>query len=441
MDILTECRSYDLVCLRIQSQFYFCKVCKHFFFCKVCSEKCVDALRLKRYSGRFSCLVADIYDSAYDFTCSQFFHKLACTVDRCFGIVRVKTFFEFTGCIGTKSDPLGRETDICSVEACCLKKYGVYIICDHGVFSTHDSGYADCFLAITDHQDLIVHLTFLSIQGYKFLACFCTAHNDLSAFDGIQIVCMHRLTIFFHNIVCDINEVVDRADSVGSQTSLHPFRRWSDLDVFDNSCSISRAKFRIFYGNFDIVRCFFVISCLFYYRRNEFFVKSGCCFSCDSKYAVAVYTVGCDLIFDDNIVKAECFDRALTYDCIFREDVDAVFRSFRVHFSCASKLLDRAHHTAGFYASEFAFFDLDAARSHFAIMTARNTSAVQNDRYFVSFFDIRSTCYDLNGLCSDVYLADDEFVCVRVSFYFVNLSDHDLVEICIQFFEAFHFCS
>ena len=74
-------------------------------------------------------------------------------------------------------------------------------------------------------------------------------------------------------------------------------------------------------------------------------------------------------------------------------------------------------------------------------MTAGNTTAVQNNRYFISFFDVRSTCYDLNSLCSDIHLTDDQFICIRMFFYFFNLSDHDLVQICIQFFEAFHFCS
>ena len=317
----------------------------------------------------------------------------------------------------------------------------MYIISDHGVFSTHDPGDADCFLSVTDHQNLIIHFTFLAIQCYKFFSGFCTTYNNFSSFDSIQIICVHWLTVFFHNIVCDINKVVDRADSVGSQTSLHPFRGWSDLDVFDNSCCVSRTKFRIFYGYFDIIGCFFIISCLFDYRRNEFLIKSSCCFSRDSQHTIAVYTVGCDLIFDYNIIKTECFDRTLSYNRIFRENIDTVFWCFRVHFSCASKFFDGAHHTEGFYTSEFSFFDFDPTRSLLSVMSSGNTSAVQNDRYFISFFDIRRTCDDLYSFCSDVYLANDKFICIRMFFYFFNLSNYDLVEICVQFFEAFHFCS
>ena len=98
------------------------------------------------------------------------------------------------------------------------------IVCDHGVFATHDTCDTDSLPAIADHQNLIVHLTFLTIQCYEFLSCFRTTHNDFSAFDGIQIICVHRLAVFFHNIVCNVYKVVDRTDAVRSEASLHPFR-------------------------------------------------------------------------------------------------------------------------------------------------------------------------------------------------------------------------
>ena len=187
---------------------------------------------------------------------------------------------------------------------------------------------------------------------------------------------MHRLSKLFHYIVCDIHKVVDRADSVGSQTSLHPFRRRTDLDVLDNSCCISRAKLRILYRNLNIIRCILIVSGFFYCRRDEFLIKSSCCLSCNSKYSIAVYTVGCDLIFKYNIIKAKCFDRTFADNCILREDIDAVFRCFRIHFSCASQFFDGAHHSIRFDSSELSFFDLNPARSCFAVMAACNTSAV-----------------------------------------------------------------
>ena len=252
---------------------------------------------------------------------------------------------------------------------------------------------------------------------------------------------MHWLSIFFHYVVGDIYQVIDRADTIGSQASLHPFRGRSDLDIFDNSCCISRAKLRIFYGNFHIVRCFFVISCFFYYRSYKFLIKSCCCFSGNAKYTITVYTIGCDLVFKNNIIQSQCFNCAFSYNCIFRENVDAVFRCFRIHFSCTSQFFDGAHHTTGFHTAEFAFFDFDAAWGLLSVMSAGYTSAIQNYRNFIPFFYIRSTGNDLHSFAAYIYLADDQFVCIRVFFYFFNLTDNNIFKVSIQFFKAFYFCS
>ena len=438
MDILTESRCNDLICVFIVSQLYTAKITDHLFFCKAGSKKLVDLLRLKFYSGWLSCLIADINHSSNNLTCAKFFHQLASAVDSCLCIVRVKTLLEFTGSICTKTDSLGRKTDACSIKACSLKKNCLHIVCDHGVLTAHDTSDANSFLAIADHQNVFIHSTLLTIQCNKFLVFSCTAYNDLFVCNGIQIISMHWLAKLFHYIVCDIDQVVDRTDSVGSQASLHPFRRRTDLDTFYNSCTVARAELRILYSNFYIVGSFLIISLNFYNRRAEFLLESCCCLSCDSKNTVAVHTVRSDLILKYNVIKTKCLDRTLAYYCIFRENIDTVLRCFRIHLSCASQLFNGAHHTAGLYTAEFAFFDLDSARSHFSVMTACNTSAVKNDRNFVSLFYIWSTCYNLYALCSDIYLADDQLVCIRMFLDLVDLADHDLVKICIQFCKALY---
>jgi len=74
-------------------------------------------------------------------------------------------------------------------------------------------------------------------------------------------------------------------------------------------------------------------------------------------------------------------------------------------------------------------------------MSARNASAIQNNRYLVSFFYVRSTCNNLYGLCSYIYLTDDQFICVRMFLNFLNLSYYDLIQISIQLCKTFYFCS
>ena len=56
-------------------------------------------------------------------------------------------------------------------------------------------------------------------------------------------------------------------------------------------------------------------------------------------------------------------------------------------------------------------------------------------------FYIRSACYDLHTLSSDIYLADDQLICIRMLLDLIDLADHDLIEICIQLCKALYLCA
>ena len=441
MNILTEGRCYDLIGLLIIGKLNLCQESKHFFRSKAGSQKCIDLLRFKRYSGRLADFIADIHHSADNLSCTQFLHELAGSVNGCLRIVRIQSLLEFTGSICTEANPLGRKTDIGAVKASCLKENCFHLICDHRILSAHDSRNSYRFFTVTDHQHLIIHGTFLSIQSNEFFIFFCTAYNDLSAFNGIQIIGMHWLAKFFHHIIGDINQVVDRTDSVGSQTSLHPFWGRSDLYIFYNSCTVTWAKLRILHCNLYIIRCLFFIALTFYNRRTEFLVKGSCCLSGNSQNSIAVHTVGCDLIFKDNIIQSKCLYCAFSYYCILWKNINSILRCIRVHLFGTSQFFNRTHHTIRIHTAEFTLFDLDSSRSFLAVMSACYPSAVQNNRNLISFFYIWGTGYDLNCLCPYIYLADDQLICIRMFFNFFNLANDDFVQVCIQLFKALYLCT
>ena len=441
MDILTESRCYDFICLLIIGKFDLCKIAKHLFFGKICSKKTVDTVWLKFYTGWLTDLIADINHTANNLTGTKLFHQLAGSVDCSLCIIRVKTFLKLTGSICTKSDSLGRKSDVCSIKAGCFKQNCVYVICDHGILATHNTSDSNRFLTIADHQDVLVHNTFLTIQCDKFLIFTRTAYNNFMVCNRIEIVSMHWLSKLFHYIVGDIYQIVDRADSIGSQAALHPFRRWSDLNIFYNSCTVTWAKLRFLYSYLYVIRSFFSISCLFNFRRVKFLTKSSCCFSCNSKNTITVNTVGRNLIFKYNVIKSKSLNSALTYNCIFREYINSIFRGFRIHIPVASQLFDGAHHAVGRYSAKFSGFDPDSARSHFSIMSSCYTTSVKNNRNLVSLFYVWSTSNDLDHLRSDIHLADDQLICIRMFLNFLNLSDYNLVKVSIKPGEAFYLCT
>ena len=131
-------------------------------------------------------------------------------------------------------------------------------------------------------------------------------------------------------------------------------------------------------------------------------------------------------------------DGAFPYYRVFRENINSIFRSFRIKLSGGTQLFNRAHHSVGFYSSELTGFDRNTSGSLLSIVASCNSSSLQNYRNLVSFFYIWSPCNDLDRLCSDIYLADDQFICIRMFFNFFDLSDNDLIQVRVQLFIAFH---
>ena len=52
---------------------------------------------------------------------------------------------------------------------------------------------------------------------------------------------VHRLTVFNHYIVCDIDDVVYRSDACRAETHTQPQRRRRNFNVFNDSCAVSGA--------------------------------------------------------------------------------------------------------------------------------------------------------------------------------------------------------
>ena len=140
-------------------------------------------------------------------------------------------------------------------------------------------------------------------------------------------------------------------------------------------------------------------------------------------------------------MQSELLDRICTDYCIFRKNVNAVLRCFRIELSGGTELLDRAHHAVRLHAAQLALFDLDAALSHLSVMIACDPSAVQYDRNLVAFFYIRSTGHDLNRLSAYIYLADDQMIGIRVLLDLLDLSDHNFVQIAVCRLISLHLCS
>jgi hypothetical protein len=55
---------------------------------------------------------------------------------------------------------------------------------------------------------------------------------------------MQRLPVLEHDIVCDINDGVDRPHSSGEKAVPKPGGRWANRDIVDHGRAVSKAKVR-----------------------------------------------------------------------------------------------------------------------------------------------------------------------------------------------------
>ena len=106
-------------------------------------------------------------------------------------------------------------------------------------------------LRILDHQHIALQCTLGLVQCHEALAGLRILNDDLSAFDLIDIEGVDRLSVFQHDEVRDIDDVVDGTHPRVHQSLLEPPRGLLHLHVRDDSGNIALAAFRIFdlYGD------------------------------------------------------------------------------------------------------------------------------------------------------------------------------------------------
>ena len=134
----------------------------------------------------------------------------------------------------------------------------------------------------------MIHRALLSVQGDKLLPVHSAVNHNLPLLDPVQIIRVHRLAVLSHHIVCDIDEIIDRADSVRRERSLHPLRRRREVYIFHDARAVTRAEVFCLHLDGNIIRRVLIIARLRHHRGMKRFAECRGRFSCDADDAVAV---------------------------------------------------------------------------------------------------------------------------------------------------------
>ena len=175
---------------------------------------------------------------------------------------------------------------------------------------------------------------------------------------------MHRLAVFDHDIICDINDIVDWADARRTQTLAHPLGAGRNLDIAYHAGRIARAQIVRLHINIkqiaEISFCAALDDRLMVLHRH---IECGSRLTGKANERVAVRAVVCDLKFDDGIIVADDDVHVLTDLAAFVvQNPDTVCIRLGAVVLCQTEFLIRAQHAAGLNAAQFALCDVDAAR-------------------------------------------------------------------------------
>ena len=184
----------------------------------------------------------NIHASAYYRSCADEFNQSAYSVCSRFAEVRIDTFFISSGSLCSERQSLGCRSYAVCIEVCRFNYDCLRICGNFGIQSPHHACNRYRLLRIVNHQHSVVKRSFVSVQRNELFAFGCRINNNLVAFKTFDVKGVHRLTVFEHYKVRNINDVVNRSHSCMNQSSLQPPRRILYLDILYDSGNVSFAK-------------------------------------------------------------------------------------------------------------------------------------------------------------------------------------------------------
>ena len=161
------------------------------------------------------------------------------------GTRRIRAAFESRRRLRPDPQVPGRPADRAGVPVGGLEEHGGRGRTDLRVCAADDAGHADRMLGVGDHQHLAVQRAGDAVEGHQRLPRRRAAHDEPVAGDAVVIKGVHRLPEFEHDIVRDVDDVVDRPDARGFQPPLDVGGGRPDAHALDHPGRETGTAFRI----------------------------------------------------------------------------------------------------------------------------------------------------------------------------------------------------
>ena len=140
-----------------------------------------------------------------------------------------------------------------AVKARRFKDDGSRILHDAAVFAAHHTGHGDGLFRIRNDEHILSERALHAVERGNLLAVFRTADDHAPTLEIAQVKGMHRLAVFQHDIVCDIDNVVNRAHAARAQPLAQPARGRLNAHILNHRAHIAVALLRIQDGDAQVI--------------------------------------------------------------------------------------------------------------------------------------------------------------------------------------------
>src|SRR5699024_1437291 len=197
----------DIAVFNCEAQGY--KALDHVGVGNVSADECAHFVRLKGQNTRLFGVGVGVDHAADDFAGAQHFDQLAGAQQGGHGVFAVQTLFKAARGLGAHSDAARRDADAGTGECGAFKDHHFGVFSDFAVFTAHDAGNAHGLDRVGDEQRLGRDTALLAVQRGDNFVRPAAAHDDFVLLDAGIVKSVHGLAIFQHDIVGDIDNVVD----------------------------------------------------------------------------------------------------------------------------------------------------------------------------------------------------------------------------------------
>ena len=184
-------------------------------------------------------VVLHVHNLHADFTTCQLLCQHRSTLDGINLTSRVDASLETEAGICLESVTTGTLADPGRVEVSTLEEHILRSLIRTTTLSAKHTGDTHGLLRIADGQILVAQLVLLTVEGHERRAFRQGLHHHFVALHHVCIKAMQWLTICHHDVVGDIDDVVDRTLTNRRQSVLQPFRTFLHLTVLHRHSAVT----------------------------------------------------------------------------------------------------------------------------------------------------------------------------------------------------------